>query len=61
MLGSKLARLPRPFVRQAPASSAINQNLRPKISNYATQYSVNSSGVQSTINTPFYFVPEAAK
>ncbi len=35
MLGSKLARIPRPFIRQSSVPNAINQNLRPKIANYA--------------------------
>ena len=58
MLGSKLARIPRPFVRQSSVPNAINQNLRPKIANYAYHNSMANSNMQNTVNHSLYYMPE---
>lgn len=60
MFGSRIARLPRPFIRQSAVPNSINQNLRPKISNCAYHNSVTNSGVQNTMNHSFYFVPDTS-
>lgn len=61
MLGSKLARLPRQFVRSSTVTGTINPNLRPKISNYTPSCSASSSGVQNTVGGSFYCIPESAR
>lgn len=58
MFGSKIVRIPRTFIRQSSVPNAINQNLRPKISNYAYHNTMANQGVQGTVNHSFYIAPD---
>lgn len=58
MLGSKFARIPRPFIRQSSVPNAINQNLRPKIANFAYQHSMSNASVEGAVNHTLYYMPE---
>ena len=60
MFGSKIARLQRPFIRQSAVANSINQNLRPKIGNYAYHNTMANQSVQGPMNHSFYFVPDAS-
>ncbi len=60
MLGSKLARLPRPFIKQSSIPNAINQNLRPKITNYAYHSSLNNPTAEKSLNRPFCRLSDSA-
>ena len=60
MFGSKIARLPRPFIRQSAVANSINQNLRPKIGNYAYHNTMANQSVQGPMNHSFYYVPDAS-